>query len=474
MRRILLAGVAVVVTACGVQEMFTGDAGAVARTATAELRRDTLAAIMVGGKNVPLEREMVERWAFRWVEFSLFAERLAAGDSLLDSATVIAAMWPEANQWLVNAFHEQLANERVHVDSAVVDSAYAVGDHRLIQHILIRTTPDMSPPARTTAERRAEAIRARLAAGGSWEAENEQSDDPVAKQEGGSLGVIVRGQRPKAFDDAAFALAPGELSRPVATQYGLHIIRRPPLDEVRDAYTAAVTEILTARMREDYLGELDTLRNLRVRSNGPALMREAAQAPLRTYQSPRVIGTYRGGEFTTADFVHWLQALRSDVAQSVPGASDDQLEELARSLIRNETLIREAREAGMVLTADDMRDLRERLREEIDRVTSTVGLDSAMAGLPTVEERQAAGEAAIRDYFHRISGRLSTVVVVPPFLAEMLRSTMEWDVSQPGVDQTLELATRLREERLEPEGVAPQTPAPQTPVPDTTGGSGAR
>jgi len=149
MRRILLAGVAVVVTACGVQEMFTGDAGAVARTATAELRRDTLAAIMVGGKNVPLEREMVERWAFRWVEFSLFAERLAAGDSLLDSATVIAAMWPEANQWLVNAFHEQLANERVHVDSAVVDSAYAVGDHRLIQHILIRTTPDMSPPART-------------------------------------------------------------------------------------------------------------------------------------------------------------------------------------------------------------------------------------------------------------------------------------------------------------------------------------
>jgi hypothetical protein len=469
MRRLLLAGTAVVVTACGMQEMFTGDAGAVARTAAMELRRDTLAGIMVGGKDVPLERGMVERWAFRWVEFALLAERLAEGDSLLDSATVVAAMWPDANQWLVNDLHEHLAKERVKVDSATVDSAYAAGDHRLIEHILIRTAPDMSPPARTPAERRAEAIRARLAAGGAWEVANEQNDDPVAKQQGGSLGVIERGQRPAAFDDVAFALAPGELSQPVATQYGLHIIRRPPLEEVREAYTEAVTELLTARMRADYLQELDTLRDVQVRANGPSLMREAAQVPLRTYQAPRVIGTYRGGEFTTADFVRWLQALRADVAQSVPGASDDQLDELAHSLIRNEALILEAREAGMVLSADDMQDLRERLREEIDRVRSTVGLDSAMAGLSTPEERRAAGEAAVRHYFHQIAGRLAPVIVVPPFLAEMLRSTMTWEVSQPGVDQALEWATRIRDERILPEGAAPAAPAP-----DSAGGNDAR
>lgn len=460
---------AVVVTACGMPELFTGDAGAVARTAVMELRRDTLAGIMVGGKNVPLEREMVERWAFRWVEFALLAERLAEGDSLLDSATVVAAMWPDASQWLVNDLHERLATERVTVDSATVDSAYAAGDHRLVEHILIRTAPDMSPPDRTMAERRADAIRARLAAGGSWEEANAQNEDPVAKQEGGSLGVIERGQRPAAFENVAFALAPGELSQPVATQYGLHIVRRPALAEVREAYTEAVTEILTQRMRADFLEELDTRRELEVRSNGPALMREAAQVPLRTYQSPRVIGTYRGGEFTTADFVRWLQALRSDVAQSVPGASDDQLDELAHSLIRNEALIREAREAGMVLSPEDLQDLRERLREEVDRVRSIVGLDSAMAGLETVEERRAAAEIAIRQYFHQIAGRLAPVIVVPPFLAEMLRSTMTWEVSQPGVDQALELATRMRDEQILPEGVAPGAPAP-----DSTGGNDAR
>ncbi len=469
MRRLFWAGTAVIVTACGVQEMVTGDAGSVARTAGMELPRDTLARILVGGKNVPLQRDIVERWAFRWVEFALLAERLAEGDSLLDSATVMAAMWPDANQWLVDGLHEKLAAERVTVDSATVDSAYAAGDHRLIQHILIRTTPDMSPPARTAAERRAQAIRDRLAAGGSWEAANEQNDDPVAKQAGGSLGVIERGERPAAFDNVAFTLGAGEVSEPVATPYGLHIIRRPALDEVRDGYTEAVTEILTGRMRTDYLNELDTRRKVQVRANGPALMREAALAPLRTYQSPRVVGTYRGGEFTTADFVRWLHALRSDVAQTVPAASDDQLEELAHSLIRNEALIREAGEAGMVLSADDMGDLRERLREEIEQVRSIVGLDTAMAGRATVAERRAAAKTAILDYLHLIAARRAPVVMVPPFLAEMLRSTMEWDVSQRGVDQVLESASRMRAEQQAREQLAPDTANP-----DSAGADDAR
>jgi hypothetical protein len=469
MRRLLYVALAATLMACGVREAFTGNAGIVARTAHLEFDRDTLAEILVSGKNIPLERDMLERWSFQWVSFALLAERLAEGDSLLDSATVMAAMWPDASQWLVSDLHERLASERVKVDSATVDSAYAAGNDRMIDHILIRTTPDMSPPARTAAERRARAIRDRLAAGGSWEEANEQNEDPVAKRAAGRLGVIERGQHPAAFDDVAFALKPGETSQPVATQYGLHIIRRPALDEVRDAYTEAVTDILTARMRADYLEELDRERKVRVASGAAALMREAAQTPLRTYQSPRVIGTYRGGEFTTADFVHWLQALRGDVAQSVPGATDAQLDELAQSLIRNEALISEARDQGMVLSEGDLQDLRDRLREEIDRVRTVVGLDSAMMGRTTAEARLAAADSAIRDYFRRVASRESPAVVVPPFLAEMLRSTMKWDVSQAGVDQALELATRLRDEqRILPGAV------PMTPVPDSAGGGGAR
>jgi hypothetical protein len=284
----------------------------------------------------------------------------------------------------------------------------------------------------------------------------------VARRAGGSVGVIEAGQRVAQFDHAAFQLAPGELSEVVETPYGYHVIRRPALDEVRVTYTAEIEDILTARMDSTVLRQISDRWNVRVKADAAALAREAASAPLRAYQAPASLGSYRGGTFTTADFLLWLQAMSGEVFRTIPGARDDQLVDLIQSLIRNEALIREAREAGMTLDADSLTSLKSRLRTEIDQVRSVTGLDSAMEGFAEPEERRAAGVAAINDYFRRVVGRTTAVVSVPPFLAQVLRETMDWELSQAAIDATLERIVRLGEEQLEPSGVPPILPPGET------------
>ena len=60
------------------------------------------------------------------------------------------------------------------------------------------------------------------------EAAKQYSMDPGSAANGGSLGFVGRGMFVKPFEDAAFALAPGELSDLIETQFGMHLLR---LDE---------------------------------------------------------------------------------------------------------------------------------------------------------------------------------------------------------------------------------------------------
>lgn len=104
--------------------------------------------------------------------------------------------------------------------------------------------PELDPAkARSTAE---DIVR-RARAGESFDAlAKEYSSDPSNKDKGGDLGWFGRGRMVKAFEDAAFALQPGQVSDVVQTQFGYHIIK---LEERRNgtSQTGQPEEQLHAR-----------------------------------------------------------------------------------------------------------------------------------------------------------------------------------------------------------------------------------
>lgn len=112
-------------------------------------------------------------------------------------------------------------------------------------------------------------IKARIEAGESFaEIAESVSEDPGSAAQGGDLGFAGRGVFDPAFEEALFALeAPGEVSEPVRTEFGVHLIQ---LDEVRrnefPSFEAKRAELEQRLRREEaqalYTERLQELDNL--------------------------------------------------------------------------------------------------------------------------------------------------------------------------------------------------------------------
>ncbi|MFQ6047551.1 MAG: peptidylprolyl isomerase [Gemmatimonadales bacterium] len=408
------------------------------------LTAEQMARILADWRSIPLRPDMAERWAHRWVEYALLAERLASGDSLLDSATVAAVAWPDISAYVTGLYDDSLIKARVVVDSATIDSVFEAGELRVIDHILAATSVTTPPAEREAARRKAERIRARLAAGGSWEAANRESDDVAGRQRGGRLGVIGRGQTAPEFERAAFALAPGELSQVVETRFGYHVIRRATLEESRDLLEQAVREMLIARFDSARARELDEQWSITVRPKGPELLREAALRPLAHIASHEVVGTYRGGEFTVADMIRWLRASPPQLQFDILESDDERIVEGVRSLIRRDVRFREALDAGFALPPELLAELRFRLRRNIRRVTENLDLDDVLRDTLNARDRRAAIDSVLLRFFADVGQRKRVPVFVPTFLSDELRGSMGWSVNAKAFDRVVARAAEMR------------------------------
>src|SRR6185437_13072395 len=81
--------------------------------------------------------------------------------------------------------------------------------------------------------RRATALRAELTPANFSAMATKNSKDPGSAPHGGDLGAFQPGQMVAPFEQALVALKPGQISQPVRTQFGWHIIYRPTYAEAK-------------------------------------------------------------------------------------------------------------------------------------------------------------------------------------------------------------------------------------------------
>jgi foldase protein PrsA len=111
---------------------------------------------------------------------------------------------------------------------------YMEQESRETRHILIAPVPPAADGAAAitatqadwdAAKAEAEKVRSEIQNGAGFVTEAEKySDDATTKESGGELGTVIRGQMVPSFEEAVFSLNKGELSQPVKTQYGYHLI----------------------------------------------------------------------------------------------------------------------------------------------------------------------------------------------------------------------------------------------------------
>jgi len=107
------------------------------------------------------------------------------------------------------------------------EKRYTAPEERRASHILVKADKDAPKAEREKARAKAETLLAEIRKNPQSFAElaRKNSDDEGSAPKGGDLEFFGRGQMVKPFEDAAFALKPGETSGVVETDFGYHIIQ---------------------------------------------------------------------------------------------------------------------------------------------------------------------------------------------------------------------------------------------------------
>jgi hypothetical protein len=431
---------------------------------------DEAAELLVPAQGLPNDPEVVRALAEFWVDYTLLA--LAVNqEGGLESLDLAAVVEPQEKQSLVMQLRNEVIDDDFEIGDDEVDAFYEndrPGEEVRARHILLMYPTDATQAQRDSVRALAEELRDRARAGADFGAlAAEYSDDTGTAGSGGDLDYFSRGAMVPPFEEAAFALEPGQVSEVVESQFGLHVIRsedrrRPELDDVREELRAALRQSRTLEAESIFVADVNASAGIEYTENAWALMREAAsqvETGLSGRAANQVLATYDGGRFTAGDFVEFLETQAPALIPQVEPASDEDLQGLLENLVQSEVLVAEARRRGLEADPEETREIVEGVREQYRQVAEAIGIQAIEPA-----EGETLAEAIDRSVMDLMARVVRGEVDVFPLqqLAIPLREQFGHRISDEGVERAVARVEELRAAATGGESV--ETPPSDDPM----------
>ena len=423
-----------------------------ARAAGHELTVDQVVEMLARSNTMPNQTDVVDAIANYWVDYTLVAMS-ARDDSLFTALDLDPLLEPQRDQQTIEAY----MNSVLQPDTAISDEdlramwdADPPSDSVRAQHILLAFPDAATQTQLDSVAEFAAALTVRAKAGESFDTlAGQYSDDAGSGVQGGDLGFFGLGMMLPPFEEAAFAMAVGEVSDPVLSSFGLHIIKvtdrkAPAFEGVRDSYRDSLVLVRLLEGDSIFLAGVDEEAEIEVADGAVDVLRELARNPRQALggrAAGRTLVSYRGGSYSVSDALLFMNTRQVELPSQLVEAPDELLHDLLSNLGQAEVLLALADEAGIRLTDAHLDSLDFLTRQGLRMATDDLGIRQIppMAG----ETADDAIARTILQILRELTAGTRNVVPMGA-VSVALRRDVDWDISQSAIGATVERIDDLR------------------------------
>lgn len=413
--------------------------------------------------------EVVMAVADLWIDYTLLATATAE-DSTLAGVDLGPLIGQQREVEVISALRDSVIRVDTALSEEQVRRRFALespGARVRARHILLQAPQGATQAQRDSVRSLADDLLQRVRAGEDFEALAREYSADVTAQQGGDLGFFSRGDMLPAFDSAAFALQPGQLSEVVTTIYGHHIIRvdekeTPAFDSLGTEFRRNMQVEMLVRAESLYVRGVERDAGLEIAEGAADAVREIAQNPvarLSRRASRRALVTFEGGELTVEELRTFMQTRDPAYRQQVRQASVQQIQDnILRALVRRELLVNRATALGIAPTQSRTDSLAQSFRDEFRGAARQLGL----VGIEPVRDDETPEEALERTVHDLVGQVIRQEREVIPLGAAVftLRQQYPAEIIEAGVQSVVQqLVQTGAGAQLDPLGAPPDDTA---------------